>query len=77
MTLPSWHEEPIAKRHDRASFDCGDAPMNDFLRRFARQSHDQNAAKPFCAIDDTDLGSSIGFELPHYPQLLMTPCPKP
>jgi len=61
VTLPSWHEEPIAKRHDRASFDCGDAQMNDFLRRFARQSHDQNAAKTFCAIDGIAPERILGF----------------
>jgi len=26
--------------------------MNEFLLRFARQSHEQNASKTFCAIDD-------------------------
>ncbi|AGB42823.1 GNAT family N-acetyltransferase [Mesorhizobium sp. ESP6-5] len=61
MTLPSWHEEPIAKRHDRASFDCGDLQMNEFLQRFARQSHDQNAAKTFCAIGDTASERVLGF----------------
>ncbi|RWK34103.1 GNAT family N-acetyltransferase [Mesorhizobium sp.] len=61
MTLPFWHEESIAKRHDRASFDCGDAQMNDFLRRFARQSHDQNAAKTFCAIDNAASDRVLGF----------------
>ncbi|ANT49481.1 hypothetical protein [Mesorhizobium amorphae] len=61
MTLPSWHEQPIAKQHDRASFDCGDAQMNDFLRRFARQSHEQNAAKTFCAIDDATTERILGF----------------
>ncbi|TPK74089.1 GNAT family N-acetyltransferase [Mesorhizobium sp. B2-4-15] len=61
MTLPPWHEEPIAKGHDRPSFDCGDRQMNDFLRRFARQSHDQNAAKTFCAIDDTASERILGF----------------
>ena len=24
MSLPDWREEPIAKKHDRASFDCGE-----------------------------------------------------
>lgn len=61
MTLPSWHEQPIAKQHDRASFDCGDVQMNDFLRRFARQSHEQNAAKTFCAIDDATTERILGF----------------
>jgi len=61
MTLPIWHEEPISKSHDRKAFDCGDAQMNDFLRRFARQSHEQNAAKTFCAIDSGVPGKILGF----------------
>lgn len=51
MSLPGWHEEPIAKQHDRTAFDCGDPPLNDFLRRYARQGHDSGAAKTFLAID--------------------------
>jgi GNAT superfamily N-acetyltransferase len=61
MTLPAWHEEPISRRHDRKAFDCGDAAMNDFLRRYARQSHDLGAAKTFLAIDDADSKTILGF----------------
>ena len=61
MTLPSWHEEPIAKSHRREEFDCGDAKMNEFLLRFAQQSHEQNASKTFCAIDDTASDRILGF----------------
>jgi GNAT superfamily N-acetyltransferase len=49
---PAWHEEAITRKHDRAAFDCGDAALNEFLQRYARQSHDQGAAKTFLAIDD-------------------------
>ena len=28
MTALVWDEAPIAKRHDRAAFDCGDADLN-------------------------------------------------
>lgn len=35
--------------------------MNDFLRRFARQSHEQNAAKTFCAVDDAAPERILGF----------------
>jgi len=52
MRLPGWHEEPIEKRHDRAAFDCGDADLNTFLVRHARQSHEKGGAKTFLAIDD-------------------------
>jgi GNAT superfamily N-acetyltransferase len=52
MTVPAWHEEAITRKHDRSAFDCGDVDMNGFLLRYARQSHDQGAAKTFLAIDD-------------------------
>lgn len=61
MRLPGWHEEPIAKRHDRTGFDCGDAELNDFLRRYARQGHEQGSAKTFLAIDDADPAKILGF----------------
>lgn len=35
--------------------------MNQFLQRYARQSHEQNAAKTFCAIDNGDPGRILGF----------------
>lgn len=61
MTLPVWREEAIATSHDRQAFDCGDPVMNDFLRRYARQSHEQNASKTFCAIDVAAPGRVLGF----------------
>ena len=61
MTLPAWREEPISKPHDRTAFDCGDAAMNGFLQRYARQSHEQNASKSFCAIDAARPGRILGF----------------
>jgi GNAT superfamily N-acetyltransferase len=61
MTLPAWHEEPISKKHDRKAFDCGDAAMNDFLQRYARQSHDAGSAKTFLAVDDADKKTILGF----------------
>jgi GNAT superfamily N-acetyltransferase len=51
MSAP-WHEEAITRKHDRAALDCGDAALNAFLPRYARQSHDPGAAKTFLAIDD-------------------------
>ena len=52
MTLPDWHEEAIEKRHNRAAFDCGDADLNTFLLRHARQNHDKGGAKTFLAVDN-------------------------
>ena len=61
MTLPAWHEEPIAKNHDRQSFDCGQPELNAFLRKHARASHERGAAKTFLAIDDGDAKTVHGF----------------
>ena len=60
MTL-AWHEEPIAKSHERDSFDCGEAALNEFLRRYARKSHVQGSAKTFLAIDDADGKTILGY----------------
>ena len=43
------------------SFDCGDPPINDFLQRYARQSHESGAAKTFLAIDNADSKTILGF----------------
>jgi len=61
MTVPPWHEEPISRTHDRTAFDCGDADLNTFLRRHARQSHVQGAAKTFLAVDDVGSRRIFGF----------------
>src|SRR5579871_1942493 len=61
MTLPEWHEEPISKSHDRKRFDCGDAHLNAFLQKYARQNHESGVAKTFCAIADTDPACVLGF----------------
>ena len=60
MTL-AWHEEPIAKSHERDSFDCGEAALNEFLRRHARKSHVQGSAKTFLAIDNADGKTILGY----------------
>jgi len=61
MTVAPWHEEPIAKRHNRDAFDCGDAALNEFLRRHARQAHDSGGAKTFLAVPDDDSQRVLGF----------------
>jgi len=61
MSLEAWHEEPIGKRHDREAFDCGDDALNEFLRRYARQSHEMGAAKTFLAIHDAGNRTILGY----------------
>jgi len=61
MTLPSWREEPISKRHDRKGFDCGHADLNQFLAKYARQAHESGASKTFVAVDEADNATIYGF----------------
>jgi predicted GNAT family N-acyltransferase len=61
MSRPNWHEEPIAKKHDRGSFDCGEPALNEFVRRNARQSHDKGMSKTFLAISKSAEKTILGF----------------
>jgi GNAT superfamily N-acetyltransferase len=61
MNIPAWHEEPIGKSHDRGAFDCGEAALNEFLRRYARKSHEMGGAKTFLAINDADNRTIVGY----------------
>jgi GNAT superfamily N-acetyltransferase len=61
MSALDWQEEPIAKKHDRNSFDCGEPELNEFLKKHARQSHDRGAAKTFVAVDRAEGKTILGF----------------
>ena len=61
MNVKAWHEEPICKRHDREAFDCGERALNEFLRRYARKSHEMGGAKTFLAIDDAGDKTILGY----------------
>lgn len=61
MSANTWHEEPIAKRHARDAFDCGEAALNEFLQRYARKSHELGGAKTFLAISDADNEMILGY----------------
>jgi len=61
MNVAAWHEEPVSKHHNREAFDCGEQALNEFLRRYARKSHEMGGAKTFVAIDDADQKSILGF----------------
>jgi GNAT superfamily N-acetyltransferase len=49
MTGLPWAEAALAKQHERAAFRCGEAELDLYLRRYARQNHDSGAAKCFVA----------------------------
>lgn len=59
MTAQAWHEEPIAKKHDRKTFDCGQEDLNRFLQQYARKAHEHRASK--VAVDDADGTTILGY----------------
>src|SRR5271167_741715 len=61
MTALVWEEAPIAKRHDRAAFDCGDPDLNLYLQKFARQNHESGGAKCFVAAPADAPARILGF----------------
>ena len=61
MSLLDWRETPISKAHDREAFDCGEAELNEFLRRHARQSNEKGGAITFVATPIGDERRVLGF----------------
>lgn len=57
----AWREEPIAKHHDRKSFDCGEPALNEYLDRFARQNHESGGAKTFVAVPPDEPSRVLGY----------------
>ncbi len=42
--------ELLGKRHQRDKFDCGEASLNLFLQKYARQNATKNLGKTFVAV---------------------------
>jgi GNAT superfamily N-acetyltransferase len=61
MTALVWDEAPIAKQHERAAFDCGDADLNLYLQKYARQNHKSGGAKCFIAAPSNAPARILGF----------------
>jgi len=57
----SWHEEPIARHHDRKGFNCGSPPLNEYLERHARQNHESGGAKTFVAVTPAEPARILGY----------------
>jgi GNAT superfamily N-acetyltransferase len=61
VALPEWREESIGRHHDRKSFDCGSAVLNEYLIRYARQNHESGGAKTFVAVAPDAPTRVLGF----------------
>lgn len=56
-----WREEPIDRRHDRKSFNCGVPALNEYLDRYARQNHESGGAKTFVAVSPAEPARILGY----------------
>jgi GNAT superfamily N-acetyltransferase len=47
----SWRIERLSRSHERRYFACGEATLDEYLARFARQNHESGIAKTFVAVE--------------------------
>lgn len=59
--MTDWIEQAITRQHERDAFDCGVAELNEYLRRYARQNHDNGIAKTYVMSPVADPTRVIGY----------------
>jgi predicted GNAT family N-acyltransferase len=57
----AWHIEPLAKRHDRAAFSCGKAPLDRYLKVQAGQDARRRVAAPFVLVETPGNRTVMGY----------------
>jgi ribosomal protein S18 acetylase RimI-like enzyme len=50
----------LSRRHDRSAFDCGEAALNEYLQRYARQNQERGIGRTFVAVPENEL-RVVGF----------------
>lgn len=50
MAEPEWALELLTDKHDRATFDCGEAALDEFLRKYARQNAERGVSRTIVAV---------------------------
>jgi GNAT superfamily N-acetyltransferase len=48
--MDDWRIERLGKTHDRSGFDCGKAPLDDFLRSLVNQYEKRNLGRTYVAL---------------------------
>jgi GNAT superfamily N-acetyltransferase len=48
--MDDWRIERLGKQHDRSRFDCGKAPLDDFLRSLVSQYEKRNLGRTYVAV---------------------------
>jgi GNAT superfamily N-acetyltransferase len=47
---PLQNPVPLEKNHDLSAFNCGAAPLNEYLRKYAWQNHQNRSARTYVAL---------------------------
>ena len=53
--------EEISEDHDRSSFDCEVIPLNDYLKKYAKQNHDSGISLTFVATNTDKPETILGY----------------
>lgn len=53
--------EEITNQHDRGSFDCEVTPLNDYLKKFAKQNHERGFSLTFVASEKKKPKTILGY----------------
>ncbi|MGB3510266.1 MAG: GNAT family N-acetyltransferase, partial [Microcoleaceae cyanobacterium] len=57
----SWIFLPLDGSVNRDNFDCGNSDLNEYLKKYARQSHRKGIATTFIAIPETENRNVVGY----------------
>ncbi len=76
--------EPLSNIHNRIDFQCGNEPLNDYIKKQARQNIKRRISRVFVAVEPEQPGNIIGYytlstlsiELNHLPESLARKLPK-
>ncbi len=58
---PSWVIQPLARRHDRTAFSCGNESLDRYLQKIAIQDARRRVAAPFVLVEDTTPETILGY----------------
>lgn len=56
-----WRIEPLQREHDRARFHCGEAALDEYLARFARQNQESGVSRTFVAVCAPEPARILGY----------------